>query len=400
MADKAKIVILPYYRFPCTEPVLVNVFAKELGKTCDIIWLFQRDTGKGKQRWYNSQILFSKAVKDNNWIAKTANRFLACGKFFQLLKLLIYSNVKIILIRDLPLTTLLIIPLKPFFRFKIYYQYSAPLGEFDLDKYRIVKTPKRFLHLVRGLALRMLVRQVLKRADIVFPITEFHKKELSIYACADQLIPLTMGVDDVWLKRKKGNIPYLETLKKRDIFILTYFGTISFIRKPKFILEVFKKVRERCSNCKLLVMGKTESSWEDEQLRYFCRNLKIEEHVIFTGQLDRDSLQDHLQYCDISISAIPPKDSFKISSPTKLYESMGNAIPVVANREIYEQEKVVLESGGGILVDYKITSFSEAIISLLNNKKLREKMASDGREYVIKNYSYKMIAKKIAPYFK
>jgi glycosyltransferase involved in cell wall biosynthesis len=89
-----------------------------------------------------------------------------------------------------------------------------------------------------------------------------------------------------------------------------------------------------------------------------------------------------------------------MSSPTKLYESLGNGVPVVANKGIYEQEKVVKESGGGILVDYNISSFSDAIVNLLNNGTLRKKMAEYGKEYVIANYSYRIIAKRIAAYFK
>ena len=74
-------------------------------------------------------------------------------------------------------------------------------------------------------------------------------------------------------------------------------------------------------------------------------------------------------------------------------------MPVVANKEIYEQEKVILESGGGVIVDYETTSFCNAIVRLLNDNKLREEMAKDGRKYVINNYSYRVIAKKIFPYF-
>ena len=124
-----------------------------------------------------------------------------------------------------------------------------------------------------------------------------------------------------------------------------------------------------------------------------------EEDVILTGHLDRNGLRDYLHYCDISISAIPPESYYKISSPTKLYESLGNSIPVVANREILEQEKVILESGGGILANYETTSFCNAIVNLLSDRKLREEMGRKGKEYVINNYSYRLIAQKIFPYF-
>jgi glycosyltransferase involved in cell wall biosynthesis len=66
---------------------------------------------------------------------------------------------------------------------------------------------------------------------------------------------------------------------------------------------------------------------------------------------------------------------------------------------IYEQEKVILESGGGILVDYETTSFSDAIVRLPNDKNLREEIGRKGRGYVINSYSYRVIAKRMSPYF-
>ena len=74
-------------------------------------------------------------------------------------------------------------------------------------------------------------------------------------------------------------------------------------------------------------------------------------------------------------------------------------MPVVANKGVYEQEKVILESGGGILVDYNEKSFCSAIIKLLKDPRTRNEMGNQGKRYVIENYSYQKITKKISKYF-
>ena len=363
------------------------------------MWLFQGDISKGrKQKWHNSQVLLSREIKGDHWCSKLANNILKSHKFFQLLRFLWRDDIEIVLIRDIPLTALLIASLRSFLGFKLYFQYSAPLGNINIGYSKSNRTLKRFWYLFSGSCYNFLINKVLKIADIVFPITDFHKKELLSCTREEKLIPITMGVDEEWISRDKEEIPYLNRLKKK-YFLLTYFGTLNFGRNPQFILGTFAKVRSKCSNCKLILIGKTAFRWEEKELKLFCRNLGIEEDVIFTGQLDRNKLRDYLHYCDISISAIPPESYYEISSPTKLYESLGNGVPVVANKEIYEQEKVILESGGGVIVDYETTSFCNAIVRLLNDNKLREEMAKDGRKYVINNYSYRVIAKKIFPYF-
>ena len=82
MSNKKKIIILTYYRFPCVEPVLENVFAKELGREYEVTWLFQGDVSKGrKQKWHNSQVLLSREIKGNHWYSKLANNILKWHKF-------------------------------------------------------------------------------------------------------------------------------------------------------------------------------------------------------------------------------------------------------------------------------------------------------------------------------
>ena len=399
-SDEAKkIVILSYYHFPCSHPVLENVFAKELGSDHDIIWLFQGDTSNGnKLKWHNSEVLLTKSLQGNSMITVAVNRVLAFNKLFQLIWLLQKNQIKIVLIRDLPVVSFFISFLKLVYGFKLYYQHSAPLSDMDIAYFKLMRGLKRFYYLIRGLINGFLLKKVLKKADIVFPISNFHKKKLLALSSKNNFVPLTMGVDSDWLKMKKEVIPYLERIKQKG-FLITYFGTLSITRNPKFILKVFAEVKKRCSNCTLLMMGKATTKGEGNELRHACRDLKIQQNVIFTGQLDRNSLKDHLDYCDISISAIPVEDFYKNSSPTKIYESLGNGVPVVANRGIHEQEKVIRESGSGILVDYEVKSFSDGIVNLLNNLGLRNEMAEKGRNYVNKNYTYKVVAESIAPYF-
>lgn len=399
MKKKEKIVIITYYHFPCTHPVLENVFAKELASEHEIIWIFKGDISRGRNfKWHHSQVMLVKEIKGNNWFSGMLNKILGIQIVVMLTRLLQRRDVKIVLVRDRPAVFLLLSPFRALFGFKLYFQYSAPQGDISIEYYKSDKSIKRFWYLFDGLFFNVLVTKVLRIADIVFPITEFHKEKLTQYISPDKMIPITMGVDEEFINRKEEKIPFLMEIKKTN-FILVYFGTLSFVRNPKFILRLFAKITTICPNCKLILIGKTVASWEEDELRLICKTLGIEKDVIFTGRLDRNILQDYLYYCDVNISPIPPESHYKISSPTKLYESLGIGVPVVANKEIYEQEKVILESGGGIVVDYDRTAFCNAIVELLKDNKLRKEMAKKGREYVIKNYSYKTIAKKISPYF-
>ena len=151
MEKGKKIVILTYYRFPCTEPVLENVFAKELSREHEVMWLFQGDISKGRMlKWHNSQVLLSRKIKGDCWCSKLANNILKSHKFFQLLYFLWRDDIEIVLIRDMPLTALLIALLRPLFGFKLYFQYSAPLGDMNIGYSKSNRKLKRFWYLFSG----------------------------------------------------------------------------------------------------------------------------------------------------------------------------------------------------------------------------------------------------------
>ena len=84
----------------------------------------------------------------------------------------------------------------------------------------------------------MIIHKVIATADIVFPISDFHKSRLLSYTRPDKLVPVTMGIDEQWLRINKGQIPHLAKLKLRH-FLLVYFGAFGPIRKPQFLLEIF-----------------------------------------------------------------------------------------------------------------------------------------------------------------
>ena len=192
--------------------------------------------------------------------------------------------------------------------------------------------------------------------------------------------------------------PHLDIVSSNH-FLIGYFGTLSFLRDPDFILRVFADLKNKITKSKLILMGDVAQPWEKKKLFTLSQQLGIADDVVFTGKLGRNTLQDHLVYCKLSICPIPLDNHYRISSPTKLYESLGNKVPVVANKGIYEHEKVITESKGGLLVDYNVGEFSSAIQYIYENPSVGEKMGEDGKKYVISHYSYQKIAEKLNPYF-
>ena len=396
MENRNEIIILSYYQYPCDEPVLENVFAKALGKHFKITFLMQGDIQKGEiQKWHNSKVILVKLLNGNLLRTRIINKLCALKKLNILLKILKSRHTKIILVRDLPLETILLSIMKKVFKFKLYFQYSAPLGDINIGYFKNNKTIKRYWYLINGYYFKSLVYWAIHMSDLIFPITIYFYKEFNLPKKDRYIVPLTMGFDHYCLERKKSEIKALKSIKENNNYILIYFGTLNYNRNPEIFLKILFEVIKKIPNCILLLIGKTVTEKEKQLLIIKCEQLKLRENVIFTGHISRECLQDHLQYCDISISAVPPEYYYRISSPTKLYESLGHGVPVIANEEIYEQKKVIKESGGGLIVKYDIKEFSQAIITLLKNKELRMELGRKGKGYILENYSYIKLSERI-----
>ncbi len=97
---------------------------------------------------------------------------------------------------------------------------------------------------------------------------------------------------------------------------------------------------------------------------------------------------------DISIVPLKRTDLFKGALPSKLFEALGSGVPVIAAVE-GEAKKLVELSGGGVVVEPENSErMAEAIVQLVQDRKLREDLGANGREYIVKHYNRKTIAER------
>jgi glycosyltransferase involved in cell wall biosynthesis len=97
---------------------------------------------------------------------------------------------------------------------------------------------------------------------------------------------------------------------------------------------------------------------------------------------------------DISIVPLKRTDLFKGALPSKLFEALGSGVPVIAAVE-GEAKKLVELSGGGVVVEPENSErMAEAIVQLFQDRKLRENLGANGREYIVNHYNRKTIAER------
>ena len=126
-----------------------------------------------------------------------------------------------------------------------------------------------------------------------------------------------------------------------------------------------------------------------------AKRLGLGNAVIFTGRVARADVPRYIRGARCSVSVIPPDERYVLSSPTKVVESLGMAVPVVANREIVDQAELIERSGGGLAVPYERQAVAHAILELLRDPSGSRARGQRGREYVVEERSYSRLSRTL-----
>jgi glycosyltransferase involved in cell wall biosynthesis len=178
---------------------------------------------------------------------------------------------------------------------------------------------------------------------------------------------------------------------------MVYIGAISRLRRSHFLINVINLLKNgnKKWDFRLSMIGKVEDSYYLNWLKKEICKKHLEDSIIIMDEMRKEDLIEILVEMDFGISIIPPLKGYIHSSPTKCIEYLSLGLPVIANKEIKDQENILLKSKGGLLVDYKEDKIVNSIESFLLKTGDYRRMGVNGRKWIKKNRNYRYLANKI-----
>jgi glycosyltransferase involved in cell wall biosynthesis len=359
----------------------------------------------GHTVFYLLKKIRSKSTRKEKMLAK--NVFLVPFSKFGVVSLLNFTaklvwvlrtkNVDLVVVRNVADLGIISFVITRLFQIKLMYIKAFPLIE---TKIRSQK--ERGLNKVVVIFLRQVLKVeifIMKKSTYLISRTENFSQFLnSSYNVNREILAIPMGIKVSSLHEISED--RCTSLKAKynvnDSFSLIYFGSLNRLREIDFIIDVVERVSRIEKNIKCFIIGGPKS----EQLRLvnLIEERGLNKYFILMGEMDRGLLFEHIQICNVSISAIPPIQEYILSSPTKVIESVALGCPVIVNEEIVDQQKFVKDSNAGVIVSYDVDEFACAVLDLIAHKSHLERMAQDGVQYVLKHRSYKKLASIINKY--
>jgi len=205
-----------------------------------------------------------------------------------------------------------------------------------------------------------------------------------------KLVHLPPGVD---LSRFTPAAKSVELQKKwgiEDAPVIVSIGRLVARKGSDQLIKAMPEVLKQFPKSKLLLVG---TGNYQKRLERLVRNLKVEESVIFTGRVDHDLLPDYFRLGDIF--AAPCRSRYgglEVEGLGIVYlEASACGVPVIAGKSGGAPD-AVLDGKTGLLVNGRDhRDVGAALIKLLSDQPLRQKMGADGRVWMEQLWSWEGI---------
>ncbi len=166
----------------------------------------------------------------------------------------------------------------------------------------------------------------------------------------------------------------------RDPTII-YVGRLENVQTPEVVINAFKKVHEKFSNAKLLVVGYGTRA---DEVKRLVHDLNLDGNVSLLGK--QTDVRKFLWNSDIFVAT-----NFSYIASLEAWSA---GLPVIAPDFGILKEVVAHEFNGLLVPEHDADSYAAAIIRLIEDEPLRKKLALNGFQ-TVRNYDADNVLAKI-----
>lgn len=228
---------------------------------------------------------------------------------------------------------------------------------------------------------------LLKNADYSIVLSDSDAKHINSLGMDKNriaIIPNAICVDD-FFDNNSDNVPDINLkYQLSDIFTVLFVGELSARKGIIFLIKAFLILNSRglSGKVKLLIVG---TGNQYEILNKFVKNNKIEDMVLFLGNISFAELLG--VYKSSKIFVLP---SLSEGLPTVILEAMFFEIPVIATdipgiRDHFNNTALLIPPKDEIAI-------ADAIITLINDRELANKLKLNGKKLVLSEYTWDKIS--------
>jgi len=179
-----------------------------------------------------------------------------------------------------------------------------------------------------------------------------------------------------------------------DIKVVGFVGHFFPWDGIEYLIEAAPKIIKEIKDIRFLIVG--HGKW-GQHLPDLAAKKGLTKYFIFTGKVPWERLYLYVNAFDVATAPYSKAINFQSGrSSLKILEYFACKKPVVASQtEVIPEVVDLTKKSLGITVQPEDASaLANAILCVLKNKKLQEQLSKDGRNYVERERSWKIVAQK------
>ncbi len=206
------------------------------------------------------------------------------------------------------------------------------------------------------------VRRVFRRADILVAPSRFLANGLAGLGSSIRVVPNIVEVENYNFRPRSAIQP-----------ILLWMRAFHEIYNPRMAIETLDLIKRSFPDARLTMAG-VDKGLESE-IRRLAEDLGLRNAVRFPGFLGPDEKSREFSEADIFLN------TNKIDNmPVALIEARAMGVPIVATNVGGVPDMIVNGEDGLLVPDGDVQAMANAVISLLKNAELAERISKNGRE--------------------
>src|SRR5438093_2350791 len=204
----------------------------------------------------------------------------------------------------------------------------------------------------------------------------------------ERMALLTNGVDTLVFRPAQPNIELARRLGLGEYKVFLYAGTHGMAQGLDTVLEAARRTR----NTEVLYVLAGEGA-EKEVLMQQARSQGLD-NVRFLPNQPKREMPDLINLAYSSIVPLKRLDLFRSALPSKMFESMAVARPIVASLWGEAADMVEFARCGIVIEPESPEAMAAAVERLAADPRLAHELGENGRRYVEKNFDRETIARR------
>ena len=231
-----------------------------------------------------------------------------------------------------------------------------------------------------------------RKADRIVPVTDAFKTYMLAKGIeADKIVVVKNGVDLAQYAPLEGNSSLAEKLGIKGKFVVSYFGTHGMAHH----LETIFYAAQRLRNSKSIVFLMVGDGAERQALARM-RDAMALDNVLMLEQQPKSRMRELWALSNVSLVLLKKSDLFKTVIPSKIFESLAMAKPIILGVE-GESAELIQAAGAGICIEpEQADELAARVLELSQQPERCQQLGRSGRTYVVEHFDRTVLARALS----